>query len=150
MAEADILIDSQTRVLLASDLKLAAKRHKAPINWAQDRILILDPKTNQPIGTYQPLPRRAGAPPLEPVLSSDGSAEAPLRLTEAEKERLARIWMDHPDWGGLRIANQFQLVTGRKIMITTAERYRPESLRRRRDPSPEEIEAEKKAIRNRK
>lgn len=133
---AKITVDDSSRLVSAADLAFSRRggRGKAPIDFARDHIVILDPATGRPVAECWPIEREAGAPPAQPVLAGVtpratdvGQTGVPAGpLSEGQRETLQRLWAEHPAWTVDRVGDAFQRATGRSVSTATLAKYRTE------------------------
>lgn len=145
-----IAIDDRSRLVSAADLGYSkrAATGKAPLDFARDHIVILDPTTGRPVAECWPIEREAGEEPPRPVLAGVGASTDPSDqsasaakvsgtsgvpgprmgpLSEPQRQALVRICRAHPDWGLARVGEEFERQTGREVSAITVEKYRQEA-----------------------
>lgn len=132
-------LDGSTKIIPANRIGVAQMKGKGaaksePIDFARDTILVLCPVTHRPLGIYTPTHKQPGstAPPPPPrqevsreTVEETVERSASGRLSEAHKERLERIWREHPNWSEGKVGEEFERTCGRSISVLTVGKYRP-------------------------
>lgn len=144
----EITLDQNTKIVLTSQFAFRqAKDADDPVDLARDTVLIIDARTHRPVAACRPIARTDRTAASPPESAREEARPSPGRLSDAQKERLARIWADNPGWGAQRVADEFARMYARTISIPTAESYRPGQQPGPGDPTPREIDDSTDAIR---
>ncbi len=136
----DVILTKASRVIRASELRVAKQTGGAQINFATDHVILLN-DDGYPIAECIPLgaaPAQTYAPRLaslngEPRPERERPRTGPVdmvgggRLTDAHRELMIRLWMDHPRATVDQIGELFEEKAGRTISALTVSNYKPKA-----------------------
>lgn len=137
-------LDGSVKILHADKLRVEGPKDADPIDFAADTIVILCPLTSRALAVCKPIapkatrqqkqkpnpaPTQPSQPQYRPTETPKAAPEPMVgRLSDAQIERLERMWREHPNWSDGKMGEEFGELSGREISPITAGKYRPANL----------------------